>query len=88
MLPQVKVAFDIGRCPQRSVVFRDVFISHGHMDHIGGTPFHVATRAMHKTAPSRVYSIPQCCDAVTRVLTVHSELEREPLLAEVHVLQV
>lgn len=44
LLPLLKVAFDVGRCPQRAISHDKVFISHGHMDHIGGIPFHVATR--------------------------------------------
>ena len=45
-IPQLKLIFDTGRCPQRAVYQRHVFISHSHMDHIGGLPFHVATRYM------------------------------------------
>jgi len=34
LLPAYKVAFDIGRCPQRAVSHDFLFISHAHMDHI------------------------------------------------------
>jgi len=34
MLPALKVAFDIGRCPKRAVDQDFLFITHAHMDHI------------------------------------------------------
>eukprot|EP00249_Psilotum_nudum_P017512 c26362_g1_i2 orf=100-726(+) len=34
MVPKLRVAFDIGRCPQRAISQDYLFISHAHMDHI------------------------------------------------------
>lgn len=34
MVPAMKVAFDIGRCPERAISQDFLFISHAHMDHI------------------------------------------------------
>lgn len=34
IFPGLKMAFDIGRCPQRAISQDYLFISHGHMDHI------------------------------------------------------
>lgn len=34
IFPTLRLAFDIGRCPQRAIAQDFLFISHGHMDHI------------------------------------------------------
>lgn len=39
MLPALKVAFDIGRCPKRAIDQDFLFITHAHMDHIVCNPF-------------------------------------------------
>lgn len=39
MLPALKVAFDIGRCPKRAIDQDFLFITHPHMDHIVSTRF-------------------------------------------------
>jgi ribonuclease Z len=36
ILPQLKLAFDSGRCPQRLVYADTLCLSHTHMDHVGG----------------------------------------------------
>ena len=33
-MPQFKVAFDIGRCPQKAVYMETVLFSHCHLDHV------------------------------------------------------
>ncbi len=39
-----RVALDLGRCPHRACMQHTAFISHGHLDHIGGLPAYVAAR--------------------------------------------
>ncbi|PPD73592.1 hypothetical protein GOBAR_DD29481 [Gossypium barbadense] len=36
IVPELKSAFDIGRCPSRAIHQNFVFITHAHLDHIGG----------------------------------------------------
>lgn len=39
IIPELKCAFDIGRCPTRAIQQNFVFITHGHLDHIVSSYF-------------------------------------------------
>ncbi|GIL97373.1 hypothetical protein Vretimale_3025 [Volvox reticuliferus] len=80
IFPRAKVAFDIGRCPQRACFQQTVLLSHTHLDHVGGLPFHVCTREMLSLPASRVV-VPQGCGAgVRRLVDVARELQNSPPL--------
>ena len=54
ILPQLKIAFDSGRCPQRCVYADTLCLSHTHMDHVGGAGFYIATRDLISLPPPTV----------------------------------
>ena len=54
ILPQLKIAFDSGRCPQRAVYADTLCLSHTHMDHVGGAGFYIASRALVSLPPPSV----------------------------------
>ena len=54
VLPQLKLAFDSGRCPQRCVYADTMCLSHTHMDHVGGVGFYIATRSLLSLPPPTV----------------------------------
>jgi len=54
ILPQYKVAFDIGRCPQRAVNMETILFSHCHLDHISGIAAYVGSRSMLSLRPPRM----------------------------------
>lgn len=57
-LPELDLAFDIGRCPHSAVKRKRVFLTHTHMDHAGGIAYHAATRDLYK-APAPTWYVPR-----------------------------
>jgi ribonuclease Z len=45
-LPSFKLALDIGRCPPSALRQKLVLLTHGHMDHAAGLPYHAHMRAL------------------------------------------
>ena len=61
-VPALRVAFDIGRCPQRACTFETLLLSHCHLDHVGGAGAYVATRSLLALSPP-VVCVPAACAA-------------------------
>ncbi|CAL4889191.1 unnamed protein product [Urochloa decumbens] len=79
MFPSLNLAFDIGRCPPFAVSQDFLFISHAHMDHIGGLPLYVATRGRRKMRPPTVF-VPAClADLVQKLFEVHRAMDQSDL---------
>ncbi|KAJ6970325.1 tRNase Z TRZ1 [Populus alba x Populus x berolinensis] len=75
----LNMAFDIGRCPQRAISQDFLFISHAHMDHIGGLPMYVATRGLYRMKPPTVV-VPTCIkETVEQLFEVHRRLDGSEL---------
>ncbi|XP_030472606.1 tRNase Z TRZ1 isoform X2 [Syzygium oleosum] len=79
ILPSLKLAFDIGRCPQRAISQDFLFISHAHMDHIGGVAMYVASRGLFSLKPPTVV-VPKCVkEDVERLFEVHRKMDNSKL---------
>ncbi|MCC7014008.1 MAG: hypothetical protein IT454_15735 [Planctomycetes bacterium] len=66
-LPELKLAFDIGRCPDSAVLRSTVLFTHAHMDHMGGVAWHAATREL-RGMPPPTYVVPRENEAAFREL--------------------
>jgi ribonuclease Z len=78
-LPQLKLAFDIGRCPPSAVARPTVLFTHAHMDHMGGVAYHAATRALYGMAPP-TYVVPhENAAAFEELFAVWRRLDRSEL---------
>lgn len=84
ILPRLHIAFDVGRCPQRAAFQEHVCISHGHMDHVGGLPFHVATRGLLSLRPPHVlFPAPLAAD-IEALMAIHRRLDGSDMAYHPH----
>ena len=78
-LPELRVAIDLGRVPDVAVARADILFTHAHMDHMGGAPWHCATRSLRGLPPPR-YAMERChAEAFGRVMQAWRELDRSAM---------
>lgn len=70
------LAFDAGRGAQELVGARDVFLSHGHLDHALGIPWLVSQRTRHRFESTRIFCPRAIEPDIAALLAATARLER------------
>lgn len=86
-LPELNLAFDMGRAPREVIAIDHVFLTHGHMDHAAGIAYYFAQRWFLDNDPGNLYVAEGLRDPVQRLLRVWSEIDGHEPPARVHVVR-
>ncbi|PKA50485.1 Ribonuclease Z, chloroplastic [Apostasia shenzhenica] len=88
VVPSLNAAFDIGRCPAKAVSQDFLFITHAHLDHIGGLPIYVATRGLYNLKPPTVF-VPPCIKGdLEKLFEIHRAMCQDELKLDLVALDV
>lgn len=83
--PGHDVAFDIGQATLSSTNIPDVFVTHGHDDHVGGVGAHHLRRAGFSLPPARYYVPGGYAEDVRALVRAQARLNRSHALRDVDV---
>ncbi len=75
VLPQFRLALDIGRPHRTLPPVTTACLSHGHIDHLGGLAYWASQRYLNSMGPGALFVPEPVAEDVTELLAVHARLE-------------
>ncbi|HSF38900.1 MAG TPA: MBL fold metallo-hydrolase [Thermoanaerobaculia bacterium] len=78
------LAFDVGRGAHHLAGARDVFISHGHLDHALGLPYVLSQRTLHQSLGTRVFCPAETAEPLRGLIAAAERLESAAYSYELH----
>lgn len=75
VLPELNVAFDLGRAPRELVSIDHVCLSHGHMDHAAGLAYYFSQRTFQELPPGCVLVHHRLVPALEELMRVWERIE-------------
>lgn len=74
-VPELNVAFDVGRAPREVVAMDFVCLSHGHMDHAAGLAYYFSQRNFQDMAPGTVLAQHKLVSPIQDLMRVWARIE-------------
>ncbi len=75
VLPQLRLALDPGRPHRALPPMGTVFVSHGHLDHLGALAYWASQRFLNAMGPGTVLAPAPLVGGIERLLALHAQLE-------------
>ncbi|MBI4580759.1 MAG: MBL fold metallo-hydrolase, partial [Planctomycetes bacterium] len=75
VLPEMNVAFDVGRAPRELISIDYVCLSHGHMDHSAGLAYYFSQRNFQGLPPGCVLAHHTLVSAIQDLMQVYGRIE-------------
>ncbi len=87
VLPELGIAFELGRAPRDVLTADHVFLSHGHMDHAAGIAYYFAQRYFIDNPPGHLYVAAELVDPIERLLRIWAEIDGRIPPANLHAVE-
>lgn len=75
VVPELNVAFDVGRAPREVIPIDHILLSHGHMDHAAGLAYYFSQRNFQGVPPGCVVAHHKLVPAIEDLMRVWSRIE-------------
>ncbi len=78
IVPELDVAFDIGKCPREALRINHVLLSHGHMDHAAGVAYYFSQRDFQGIADGVMLVDRSLVEPLERLMEAVARVEGHP----------
>lgn len=82
--PAADVLFDVGQGLPWQIPFRNILLTHGHMDHAAGLPYLIGQKAMHGSTPVHIHLPPHLVEPLRQIMQIWAQVEDHSYHFEFH----